>query len=192
MRAQELARALGTWFAETWDWSLFFTLTIRDHERGPRAGLPRGIAASERLLERWAKGSIESRGGYWFAAMESHAYRITPHFHGIAGGFYEEPSRIAMWREWRELTWQGIDETGREIAARAQIEPIGDLIRSAIYVAKYVNKGVGKIYTGGELERRKRDGSGLLAPWFLAPTLSRGPSGAGKKAECPRRFGGKT
>lgn len=166
MSTWRLARELGTWFAETWDWSLFFTLTIRDHERGPRQGLPRGVTASERLLGQWARGSIEARGGYWFAAMENHRYRPTPHFHGRAGGFYEEPSRVAMWREWRELTWEGVDETGREIAARARVEPIGDLMRSAIYVAKYVNKGLGKIYTGGELEHRKRTHAGLAGAWL--------------------------
>jgi len=192
MGNRELARTLGTWFAETWDWSLFFTLTVADHQSGPRAGLPRGVAASERLLLRWATGSIEARGGYWFAAMENHRYRPTPHFHGLAGGFYEEPSRVAMWREWRELTWEGIDEMGREIAARARVEPIGDLMRSAIYVAKYVNKGLGKIYTGGELARRKRENSGLVGAWHVAPTLPRGPSGAGKRRSCRSRCDGET
>lgn len=161
----EHARALGIWIAETWDWSVFFTLTVLDHQTGHRAGMPRGVAASERLLERWAKGSIESRGGYWWAGIESHKNRVTPHFHGVAGGFPEEPSRTAMWAEWRALTWEGVDpETGRAIAARAQVVPIEDSTGVAVYVAKYINKGLGKFYAGGELDRRKRthDGDGRL------------------------------
>lgn len=152
------ARALGLWIADTWEWSIFFTLTVLDHQSGHRAGLPRGVTASERLLTQWAKGSIEGRGGYWWAGMESHANRVTPHFHGLAGGFTEVPSRTAMWAEWRALTWEGIDpETGRAIAARAQVVPINDATGVAVYVAKYVNKGLGKVYTGGELEHRKRE-----------------------------------
>ena len=153
------ARELGLWIAETWSWSIFFTLTVLDHQTGYRAGLPRGVAASERLLTQWATGSIEGRGGYWWAGIESHANRVTPHFHGLAGGFTEEPSRTAMWGEWRALTWEGTDpETGRAIAARAQIVPIEDATGVAVYVAKYINKGLGKFYTGGELERRKSIG----------------------------------
>lgn len=166
MRERELARILGVWLAETWEWSLFFTLTVADYQSGPRVGLPRGMAASERLLLRWAVGSIESRGGYWLAAMESHAFRVTPHFHGLAGGFDEEPSRIAMWREYRALTFEGTDATGRELAARAQIVPIVDPVRSAVYVAKYVCKSLGKIYTGGELDQRKTAASGLAGAWL--------------------------
>lgn len=165
MRQAEAARVFGVWLAETWDWSLFFTLTVADHQAGPRKGLPRGVAASERLLLRWASGSIEGRGGYWLAAMEMHAFRVTPHFHGLAGGFDEEPSRIAMWREYRDLTWEGTDATGRELAARAQVVPIVDSVRSAIYVGKYISKSLGKIYSGGELDRRKVTHSGSAWTW---------------------------
>lgn len=165
MRQADVARALGVWLAETWQWSLFFTLTVADHLSGPRKGLPRGVTASERLLLRWAWGSIESRGGYWIASMETHAFRVTPHFHGLAGGFDEEPSRVAMWREYRELTYEGTDAEGRELAARAQVVPIVDRVRSAIYVAKYVCKSEGKIYTGGELDHRKASNSGLAGYW---------------------------
>lgn len=115
MRQAEVARALGVWLAETWEWSIFFTLTVADHMSGPRKGLPRGVGASERLLLRWTWGSIVQRGGYWIAAMEMHAFRVTPHFHGLAGGFDEEPSRVAMWREYRELTYEGTDPDGREL-----------------------------------------------------------------------------
>ena len=157
----EHARAMGLWIAETWEWSIFFTLTVLDHQRGYRAGQPRGVSASERLLTQWAKGSIEGRGGYWWAGIESHANRVTPHFHGLAGGFNEEPSRIAMWNEWRALTWEGTDpESGRAIAARAQVVPIDDATGVAVYVAKYINKGLGKFYIGGELEKRKRTTAG--------------------------------
>ena len=153
----EQAKALGLWIAETWEWSVFFTLTVLDHHTGPRAGMPRGVAASERLLTQWARGSIEGRGGYWWAGIESHANRVTPHFHGVAGGFDKSPSRTAMWAEWRALTWEGTDpETGRAVAARAQVVPIEDARGVAIYVAKYINKGLGKFYAGGKLEHRKR------------------------------------
>ena len=153
----EQAKAMGLWIATEWEWSLFFTLTVLDHQRGHRAGQPRGVTASERLLTQWATGSIEGRGGYWWAGMESHANRVTPHFHGLAGGFSEEPSRTAMWGEYRALTWEGEDPvTGRAIAARAQIVPIDDANGVAIYVAKYINKGLGKLYFGGELQKRKR------------------------------------
>jgi hypothetical protein len=97
--------------------------------------------------------------------MESHAFRVTPHFHGLAGGFDEEPSRIAMWREYRALTSEGTDATGRELAARAQVVAIVDRVGSAVYVAKYVCKSLGKIYTGGELNHRKMPGSGLAGAW---------------------------
>jgi hypothetical protein len=156
MKYADTAKALGTWIAETWDWSLFWTLTVRDHYEGHRAGLPRGVTASEKLLMAWAVGSIESRGGYWWAGMESHAGRSTPHFHGLAGGFYEAPSRTAMWAEYRALTWEGVDENGRAVSARCQVVPIKDAAGVSIYVAKYVNKGLGKLYTGGKLEDRKR------------------------------------
>lgn len=160
----EQARAMGLWMAETWDWSLFFTLTVLDHQTGYRAGLPRGVYASERLLTQWAKGSIEARGGYWWAGMESHANRVTPHFHGLAGGFAEEPSRNAMWAEWRALTWEGTDpQTGRAIAARAQVVLVRDAAGVGVYVAKYINKGLGKFYTSPDLGRRKRVvGDGFL------------------------------
>ncbi len=185
------AYELGKWLAETWEWSLFFTLTVLDHQLGPRAGLPRGVGASERLLQQWTKGSIEARGGYWLAGMESHAHRVTPHFHGIAGGFYEEPSRTAMWAEWRALTWEGIDpETGRAVAARAQVVPVDDAMGAAIYTAKYVNKGMGKLYIGGGLEWRKKP-AGTAGGNVSGHRLPDGPSGAGKKDAWRPRFAGK-
>ena len=62
-----------------------------------------------------------------------------------------------MWSEWRALTWDGTDPvTGRAIAARAQVVPIDDVTGVAVYVAKYINKGLGKFYSGGRLENRKR------------------------------------
>lgn len=62
-----------------------------------------------------------------------------------------------MWAEWRALTWEGTDpQTGRAIAARAQVVPIEDVRGVATYVGKYINKGLGKFYTSRDLERRKR------------------------------------
>jgi hypothetical protein len=106
-----------------------------------------GVSHTERLLQLWAAGAIESRGGYWWAALENHRARPTPHVHGIAGGFNDDPMRIALWNEWRSL---GLG------AGRAEIVPIRNAAGVATYVGKYVNKGLGKIYTGGELELRKR------------------------------------
>lgn len=174
MRYSEASRELGLWMAETWHWSIFFTLTVRDHSTGYRAGLPRGVHASEKLLAAWTAGSVEARGGYWWAAMESHRWRSTPHFHGLAGGFYEDPSRIAMWAEWRALTWEGLDADGRPICARAQLVPVRDAGAVGVYVAKYVSKGLGKIYTGGELVSRKKVGLHSAAA----------SAGAGRDVQC--------
>ena len=142
------AQALGQWIATTWDWRLFFTLTLTDMPRSETFGgrTYYGVSHTERLLQLWAEGAIESRGGYWWAALESHRARPTPHVHGIAGGFDEDPRRIAMWNEWRSIG------SG---AGRAEVLPVKSAAGCAIYVAKYVNKGLGKIYTGGSLELRK-------------------------------------
>jgi hypothetical protein len=141
------AKALGDWLAETWDWRIFFTLTLADLSDGERftGRTYHGVSATERLLDDWARGAIESRGGYWWAALESHKARPTPHVHGIAGGFNVDPMRKAMWAEWRAIG-----------GGRAQVVPIENVGGVAVYVAKYVNKGLGKIYTGGSLELRKR------------------------------------
>lgn len=148
MRYSSQAIELGKWISSTWDWSIFFTLTLTDLPRseGFAGRTYYGVGHTERLLQQWAEGSIESRGGYWWAALESHRARPTPHAHGIAGGFGETPIRKAMWAEWRSI------QNG---AGRAEVLPVESAAACAVYVAKYVNKGLGKIFTGGELERRK-------------------------------------
>jgi hypothetical protein len=143
------SRGLGEWIARTWEWSVFFTLTLADlpREQSYAGRTYYGVRHAEDLLQAWCSGSIEQRGGYWWAAAESHRDRATWHFHGIAGGFGAEPIRTAMWNEWRGMRDQG--------AGRAQVVPIKASAAVAVYVSKYVNKGLGKIYTGGFLELRK-------------------------------------
>jgi len=149
LRYDTTARAMGEWLADTWDWSIFFTLTLPDLAAGDRfAGRSHvGVGATEQLLKAWGAGAVEARGGYWWAALEAHRDRPTPHVHGIAGGFDEEPRRSAMWSEWRAIG-----------GGRAQVVPVMSGTAVAVYVAKYVNKGLGKIYVGGSLELRKRGG----------------------------------
>lgn len=168
------AHELGTWIAETWVWQLFFTVTLKDHETGYRAGTPVGVRKAELLLDRWLKGSVATRGPapYWWAAMESHRWRSTPHFHGLIGGLDPGTLRSAMWADWR---------ASDELAGRAQIVPVRDEVGAAVYVAKYINKGLGKIYTSDSLGlfKRRRDEAEESAIDFAAAS-----AGAGRDVQC--------
>lgn len=127
-----------------WSWSVFFTLTFKEPVSLTRAErLAFGRACSR---PGWCVGSVESRGGYWVAAIEEHRLERAgqPHVHGIAGGFVDgDPRVVAMWQEWRIFD-----------GGRARVELVRCAADVARYVSKYTLKGVAKWYDGGELQRR--------------------------------------
>lgn len=147
----------GVWMAKNWDWQLFVTLTFRDPEPLLRRRITNpnvGIGKAEGELKRWWKASIRERAHKSFGmfTMEPHADRLTPHFHGLIGGLppgvvrdalwgriSRDPSAEYLWREWF------VDR------GRAKIEPVDSATPAAVYVAKYMLKGLGKLYALGSL-----------------------------------------
>jgi hypothetical protein len=100
-----------------------------------------GVAAAEKQLDYWLQGAVLSRAphAYWWFAVEAHEFRTTPHFHGLVGGIRGIEWRD-MWSDWFYGMGQG------------RLEPIRTVGAVSVYVAKYVNKGIGKIYTSPGLE----------------------------------------
>lgn len=144
--------------AREWKWDAFATLTFapvagtqgkgrKSVERAmrTRAGGPDwsavGVSAAESQLQYWLDSSVLTRAphAYWWFAVESHKFRTTPHFHGLVGGI-------------RGVEWQGMWEDWLYGMGRAQLRPIRSADATAVYVAKYVNKGLGKIYTSPGLQ----------------------------------------
>lgn len=138
----------GDWIAATWRWDLFATLTFRDPQ-DRESGNRYGFRHAEVELEAWWKSSVRERShsAYGVFALETVRDRATPHFHGLIGGLSGELVRDAMlgrlahdpdqdylWRDWFES--RGL----------AKIERIDDVVPAAHYVAKYMLKGLGKLY----------------------------------------------
>jgi len=157
----EAALSLGRWLSSEWRWDAFATLTFapvkgqgsargkgrRSVERAMRTRLGGsdwtavGVAAAEKQLGYWLDNAVVSRAphAYWWFAVEAHKFRTTPHFHGLVGGI-----RGAEWRDMWEDWYYGM--------GMGRLEPIRDSDAVGVYVAKYVNKGLGKVYTSPGLE----------------------------------------
>jgi hypothetical protein len=157
----------GRWIAETWDWSVFATLTFRDvvaqrsrsqptKTRRGRPLLPNipgwtrlGVRGAEKQLRHWVHDELRPRapGAFCWFAMESKRNGTSPHFHGLIGGIPDDLRRDELWRAWFERN--GI----------ARVEPIESAIAVPTYVAKYVLKDQGhggKLYTFGLEDARRR------------------------------------
>lgn len=153
------ALEMGKWIAREWRWDMFATLDFalvsdirkkkgaRDVDRAMRSRLGSvdwsavGISAAETQLSYWLERSVTSRAphAYWWFAIEAHKFRTTPHFHGLIGGV-----RGAEWRDMWEDWYEG--------CGSGRLVPIRNNDAAAVYVAKYVNKGIGKVYTSPGLE----------------------------------------
>lgn len=151
------ARVLGEWMAATWDWEVFATLTFRDppptHENAARGYTKVGTRGAERALLSWLHEAVVPRapGAFWWFVEEPHRYRTTPHFHGLLGGV-QGLRRDEVWKAWYG-PW-GI----------ARIEPVEFTSGAAVYCAKYVTKGWGRMWTSRSLQASARKASGALWP----------------------------
>jgi len=156
--AQALVEALATLADESIGGAqVFSTNTFRDPP--PRPGSPYftsvGHAGGVRALERWLVGAAEVYPGLAaFFAMEPHADRVAPHFHGLLAGLGDDvaaavdagrrrprggDARVGVSigaRHARERLWQSwFDANG--IARMESCDGNG----AGLYVAKYSLKG---------------------------------------------------
>lgn len=148
------ALELGKWLSSEWSWQMFATLDFanvddvrrkkgaRNVDRAMRSRLGSvdwsavGISAAETQLNYWLERSVLPRAphAYWWFAIEAHKFRTTPHFHGLLGGV-RGTEWSEMWEDWYNGCGSG------------RLVPIRNSDAVGVYVAKYVNKGIGKVYT---------------------------------------------
>lgn len=141
---------LGRWLANRWSWDAFATLTFRDppptNYNLARRYTAVGRQYAEHALRRWLRDMVRSQapGARWWFVEEPHRGRSTPHLHGLLGGIRHTDWSL-MWEAW----WRR--------CGLARIEPVRRADAVAVYVAKYVNKGDGRIWMGGLMP---------TSPWF--------------------------
>jgi hypothetical protein len=137
---------MGQWVAGLAPWSYFLTLTWGDVNDGTTY-THRGVSFVEGSWSRWLKAFRPSAS---WAALESHEFRSTPHLHAVVDGLSAEDTEehcacAASARRLHSRVW-----CQTKLAfGRCTIEPVRSALDAAVYVAKYVNKGLGKVYVQG-------------------------------------------
>jgi hypothetical protein len=136
---------MGLWVAELKPWPYFITLTWGDVKDGTTY-THRGVSFVEHSWARWLEAFRPTAS---WAALESHQFRSTPHLHAVVDGLAAadtwEGCTCAASRKPHSRVW-----CQTKLAfGRCRIEPVRSSLNAAVYVAKYVNKGLGKVYVQG-------------------------------------------